>query len=80
VALLSARSETGALYGYRVTTLPAAAGHRFNPNKLLLDPYAKALVGRLRCSDANFGYKIGAKQEDYLSTGGTTPWPCRNAK
>ena len=35
-------------------------GHRFNPHKLLIDPYAKALEGRLKWSDALMGYKIGA--------------------
>ena len=33
-------------------------GHRFNPHKLLLDPYARALVGELRWSDALFGYRV----------------------
>ncbi|GAB1480699.1 glycogen debranching protein GlgX [Paracoccaceae bacterium] len=39
-------------------------GHRFNPNKLLLDPYARGLTGRLRWSDAVMGYKIGAARGD----------------
>jgi len=55
----------GLLYGYRVHgPYQPQRGHRFNPNKLLLDPYAKAAVGKLRWSDALFGYKVGAKQED----------------
>ncbi len=58
-------AEPGLLYGYRVYgPYQPQRGHRFNPNKLLLDPYAKAAVGKLRWSDAHFGYKIGAKQED----------------
>ncbi|MFX7140104.1 glycogen debranching enzyme, partial [Acinetobacter baumannii] len=40
------------------------AGHRFNPNKLLLDPYAKQLVGRLRWSEALFGSTIGSADAD----------------
>lgn len=40
------------------------AGHRFNPNKLLIDPYAKALHGELQWNDALFGYIIGHKDED----------------
>ena len=41
------------LYGYRVHgPYDPAAGHRFNPNKLLIDPYAKALVGQVRKSGA----------------------------
>lgn len=58
-------AKPGLLYGYRVHgPYQPQRGHRFNPNKLLLDPYAKAMVGRLRWSDAHFGYKIGARQED----------------
>src|SRR5690606_13139365 len=40
------------------------AGHRFNPNKLLIDPYAKQLVGRLQWSEALFGYTIGSPDGD----------------
>ncbi len=58
-------AKPGLLYGYRVHgPYQPQRGHRFNPNKLLLDPYAKGAAGRLRWSDAHFGYKIGAKQED----------------
>ncbi|WKB52927.1 glycogen debranching protein GlgX [Eleftheria terrae] len=39
-------------------------GHRFNPHKLLVDPYAKELVGELRWSDALYGYTIGHRKED----------------
>jgi len=53
------------LYGYRVYgPYDPAAGHRFNPNKLLLDPYAKALHGPLRWSDAHFGYRVGTARGD----------------
>jgi isoamylase len=41
-----------------------AAGHRFNPNKLLLDPYAKAHVGELKWHPSVFGYTLGHKQGD----------------
>jgi len=55
----------GQLYGYRVYgPYEPARGHRFNPNKLLLDPYAKALSGHLLWSDANFGYRVGSRAED----------------
>src|ERR1044071_5530912 len=48
------------LYGYRVYgPYDPAAGHRFNPNKLLIDPYAKALVGQVRWSDVVFGCGLG---------------------
>lgn len=55
----------GQLYGYRVHGRYAPEeGHRFNPNKLLLDPYAKRLTGHPRWSDALFGYNPGAKTLD----------------
>jgi isoamylase len=55
----------GQLYGYRVYgPYDPANGHRFNPNKVLLDPYAKA-IGRLpKWTDAMSGYKIGDEKED----------------
>ncbi|MDQ8021381.1 MAG: glycogen debranching protein GlgX [Moraxellaceae bacterium] len=55
----------GQLYGYRVHgPYEPENGHRFNPNKLLLDPYARSIVGKLRWSDAHFGYRVGGKRED----------------
>src|ERR1700754_3738171 len=55
----------GTLYGYRVHGPYAPEqGHRFNPNKLLLDPYAPPLSGRLGWSDAHFGYRTGSARED----------------
>src|SRR6185436_11872660 len=53
------------LYGYRVHgPYEPENGHRFNPAKLLLDPYARSIDGELRWSDDNFGYTIGDKDED----------------
>ncbi|MRG99259.1 glycogen debranching protein GlgX [Xanthomonas sontii] len=58
-------ARPGQLYGYRVYGPYAPdAGHRFNPNKLLLDPYAKQLVGELKWAPALFGYTIGHKDAD----------------
>jgi glycogen operon protein len=55
----------GQLYGYRVDgAYDPHHGHRFNANKLLLDPYAKALAGDLVWNDAHFAYRTGHKQED----------------
>src|SRR5579885_1563493 len=55
----------GLLYGYRVHgPYEPERGHRFNPHKLLLDPYARLMRGRLRWSDAHFGYRIGSPRED----------------
>ncbi|HEV8244251.1 MAG TPA: glycogen debranching enzyme GlgX, partial [Polyangiaceae bacterium] len=49
----------GQLYGYRVYGPYAPEqGHRFNPNKLLIDPYAKAIGGTIVCSDEVFGYRL----------------------
>jgi len=55
----------GQLYGYRVHgPYDPAAGHRFNPKKVLLDPYAKAIGRDLTWADKLFGYKVGHKNED----------------
>ncbi len=58
-------ARPGQLYGYRVHgPYDPARGHRFNGNKLLLDPYAKALRGTLHWDDAHFGYRVGDARED----------------
>ncbi len=55
----------GQLYGYRVHgPYEPQAGHRFNPAKLLLDPYAKAIAGTIQWSDALFGYTVGHTDAD----------------
>ncbi len=55
----------GLVYGYRVHGPWAPErGHRFNPNKLLLDPYAKEIRGSLRWSDALYAYRVGSGRED----------------
>ncbi|WP_099326940.1 glycogen debranching protein GlgX [Candidatus Kuenenia stuttgartiensis] len=55
----------GQLYGYRVYgPYEPKSGHRFNPAKLLLDPYAKAISGTICWSDALFGYTPGHKEAD----------------
>ena len=55
----------GLVYGYRAHgPYQPEQGHRFNPNKLLLDPYARALVGDVRWSDTLFGYRVGATRAD----------------
>jgi isoamylase len=54
------------LYGYRVYgPHDPANGHRFNHNKLLIDPYAKALQGHLQWSDVVFGYRVGGPRDDF---------------
>ena len=53
-------ARPGTTYGYRVHgPYEPEAGHRFNPNKLLLDPYAKQHVGELTWDPAVFGYVAG---------------------
>lgn len=55
----------GQVYGFRVQgPYDPEKGHRFNPNKLLLDPYARALAGRLKWSDAVMGYRVGSPRGD----------------
>src|SRR5947207_13107856 len=55
----------GQLYGYRVQgPYEPRAGHRFNPNKLLVDPYAKAVADDIKWDEALFGYTIGSEQAD----------------
>jgi glycogen operon protein len=55
----------GQLYGYRVQGAYAPEeGDRFNPHKLLIDPYAKAITGTIKWSDALFGYEVGSPRED----------------
>lgn len=58
-------ARPGLLYGYRVYGPYAPErGLRFNPKKLLLDPYAKDIAGPPRWSDAMFGYRIGHMHAD----------------
>jgi glycogen operon protein len=58
-------AQPGLLYGYRAYGPYAPQdGHRFNPNKLLLDPYAKSLSGQVRWTDALFGYRLNAARGD----------------
>jgi len=52
-------ARPGTIYAYRVHgPYEPERGHRFNPNKLLLDPYAKSIVGQLEWNPALFGYKM----------------------
>jgi isoamylase len=58
-------AHPGQIYGYRVHGPYAPdEGLRFNPNKLLIDPYAKQLQGQLRWSEALFGYILGSQDAD----------------
>lgn len=57
--------QPGQLYGYRVHgPYEPQNGHRFNPAKLLIDPYAKAIAGTIKWDDAMFGYEVRNPDED----------------
>lgn len=57
--------QPGQLYGYRVHgPYEPKHGHRFNPNKLLLDPYARSIIGDFKWHDALFSYHIGSPRAD----------------
>ena len=57
--------KSGALYGYRAFgPYNPMKGMRFNSNKLLIDPYAKSIGGKINWSDALFGYKMGDELQD----------------
>jgi len=65
--------KPGQLYGYRVHgPYDPSNGHRFNPHKLLIDPYAKAISGTVKWNDALFAYTIG---DDDLSMDATDSAP-----
>ncbi len=58
-------ARPGQFYGYRVYgPYEPKEGHRFNPAKLVLDPYAKAIHGTVQWSDALFGYCVGHEDQD----------------
>lgn len=58
-------AKPGQLYGYRVYgPYEPQNGHRFNPNKLLIDPYAKAIAGTVEWNDSLFGYEVGNSEGD----------------
>jgi glycogen operon protein len=58
-------ARPGQRYGYRVHGPYAPEqGHRFNANKMVLDPYAKSWAGRLEWTDAHYPYHVGAARED----------------
>ncbi|RSC30900.1 glycogen debranching enzyme GlgX [Agrobacterium sp. FDAARGOS_525] len=57
--------KEGALYGYRVYgPFEPESGHRFNPNKLLLDPYAREVVGDIEWGQPQFAYVTDSPDKD----------------
>ena len=58
-------ARPGMLYGFRAHGRYAPEeGHRFNPHKLLLDPYARKLAGQIRWTDALHGYRVNSARAD----------------
>ncbi|WP_308719084.1 glycogen debranching protein GlgX [Komagataeibacter xylinus] len=58
-------AEPGLLYGFRAFgPYDPANGHRFNPHKLLIDPYARRLTGPVSWSDTQFGYRLHSPRAD----------------
>ncbi len=57
-------ARPGTNYGYRVHgPYDPEQGHRFNPNKLVMDPYAKAAVGQLKWGPEIFGYQLESEDD-----------------
>jgi isoamylase len=57
--------QPGQLYGYRVHgPYEPDAGHRFNPHKLVVDPYGKAFTGTIEWREELYGYVVGGEYED----------------
>ncbi|MEH3146176.1 MAG: glycogen debranching protein GlgX [Methylobacterium frigidaeris] len=68
-------ARPGTIYAYRVHgPYEPEAGHRFNPNKLLLDPYAKALVGSVKWDPALFGYVMESGDDTTFDTRDSAPF------
>jgi isoamylase len=58
-------AHPGTVYAFRAHgPYQPQQGHRFNPHKLLLDPYARKLIGQFRWSDALFGYRVHSNRMD----------------
>ena len=57
--------KPGQRYGFRAFgPYEPETGHRFNPNKLLIDPYSRALTGTINWNEALFGYDLGSEEKD----------------
>ena len=68
--------KPGQRYGYRVHgRFAPEEGHRFNPNKLLLDPYAREFAGQIQWNEAHYGYDVNAEGDKDLSFSETDSAP-----
>jgi isoamylase len=71
------RVEPGARYGFRVHgPWNPAEGHRCNPHKLLLDPYAKAVHGDVQWDEALFPYRFTDGPDSLNDTDSAPFMPC----
>jgi glycogen operon protein len=69
----------GTFYGYRVHgPYEPTNGHRFNPNKLLLDPYARAHAGELKWNPAVFGYTLESGDDTTFDERDSAPYMPKN--
>jgi isoamylase len=65
----------GQLYGYRVNgPFQPATGHRSDPNKLLIDPYAKAIAGKVNWKAPVFSYQVGHPNSDLTRNDEDDAW------
>jgi isoamylase len=65
----------GQLYAYRVHgPYEPHRGHRFNPNKLVMDPYAKVIGRATRWHDSLFGFELGAGDEQRFDRRDSAPY------
>jgi isoamylase len=72
-------ARPGTLYGYRAHgPYEPDAGHRFNPHKLLIDPYTKAIVGRLQWRPEIFGYHMESSDDLTFDTRDSSPFVPRS--
>ncbi len=70
----------GQLYGYRVDgPYEPKKGHRFNPAKLILDPYGKSISGTIQWDDALYGYRVGIRMQIYRRMAETARRSCLKA-
>ncbi|MDQ6838385.1 MAG: glycogen debranching protein GlgX [Actinomycetota bacterium] len=68
--------EPGQRYGLRVSgPVRPGEGLRANPNKLLLDPYAKAVDGVVRWGQAPYGYPLGGDDRDFDTSDSASSMP-----
>ncbi|MGH9196659.1 MAG: alpha-amylase family glycosyl hydrolase, partial [Acidimicrobiia bacterium] len=66
--------EPGLLYGYRVHGPYAPhQGHRFNPARLLIDPYARAIAGTVNWTAPVYGYQLGMEEDLAPDQGDSAP-------